>query len=157
MFKYLFVLAGVMSSSVWAYDIIITEPSVDRAYHKPLQNIEVVAKVDYLPQGYTTAILLNGRVVADGLTASIPTQDLDPNAYQLSAIIMDKNAKTVAKDEKMVYVIHKATLAHKKQNAIRAREAYDALPWHKKLAIGLNPNVQAPQKVDEQTPTWQIK
>lgn len=152
-------LVGVlfMTSSAWAYNITITEPSADRAYHKPVQSIEVVAVVDYLPQGHATAILLNGKVVADGLTASIPTHTLDPNSYQLSAIIMDKNAKTVAQDERTIYVIQKAHLAYKKQQAIQEREAYEALPWHKKLAIGLNPKVQAPQDVDSQTPTWQIK
>ena len=151
------VVSMMASQAVFAYHIAITEPSVDRAYHKPTQTIEVVAKVDYLPQGYTTAILLNDQVVGDGLTASIPTHSLDPNSYQLSAIIMDKDARTVAKDERTIYVIQKAHLAHKKQNAIKEREAYDALPWHKKLAIGINPNVQAPQKVDSQTPTWQIR
>lgn len=157
MSKFMIILAGMLSVPVFAYSITITEPSEDRAYHKPFQTIDVVASVGPLPQGYTTAILFNGRVVADGLTASIPTIELNPNSYQISAVIMDKDANTVAKDERTVYVIHKATLAHKKQNAIKERETYDALPWYKKLAIGLNPSVQAPQDVNQQTPTWQIR
>lgn len=151
-------VAGVLfASSALAYSIQITEPSVDRAYHKPFQSIEVSAVAKNLPQGYTTAILLNGKVVADGTTASIATAGLDPNSYQLSAIIMDKNAHTVAKDERTIYVIQKATLAHKKQEAIKARQDYESLSWYQKALIGINPNVQAPQDVNEQTPTGQIK
>lgn len=151
-------VAGVLfASSALAYSIQMTEPSADRAYHKPFQSIEVSAVAEGLPQGYTTAILLNGKVVADGTTASIATAGLDPNSYQLSAIIMNEKAQTVAKDERTIYVIQKATLAHKKQNAIKARQAYDNLPWYQKALIGINPNVQAPQDVNEQTPTWQIK
>lgn len=152
-------LAGVFYvSSAWGYTISMTEPSADRAYHRPAQTIEVVASVSpRLPAGYTTAILLNGKVVADGLTASLPTHTLDPNSYQLSAIIMDKNAKTVAKDERTVYVIQKSRLAHAKQNAIKERESYDDLSWHKKAWIGIHPKKQAPQKVNEQTPTWLIE
>lgn len=155
--QFTLLLAGVMSMPAWSYEIRISEPSEDRAYHRPAQNIEVVATTSPLPQGYTTAILLNGKVVADGLTASLPTHTLDPNSYQLTAIIMDKDAKTVAKDERTIYVIQKARLAQKKKQAILEREAYEALPFYKKLAIGLNPAKQAPQKVDEHTPTWEIQ
>lgn len=145
-------------SSAWAYEISITEPAVSRAYHRPAQTIEVVANVSpRLHGGDTSAILLNGRVIGDGLTARVPTVDLVAGEYVLTAIVMDKNAKTIASDSKTIYVIQKAPFVQKKQTAIKAREAYDALPWYKKLVIALNPNEQAPQEVNETTPTWEIQ
>lgn len=149
--------ALMLGVSAQAHTITITEPKEDRAYHRPAQVIEVSATTSRLPDGYTSAILLNGKVVSDGLTASIPTLDLEPNAYTVSAIIMDKSAKTVAKDERMVYVIQRAHYANKRKDAIKAREDYEALPLYRKLAIGINPNKHAPPKVDETTPTWQIQ
>lgn len=146
------------TSFVWAYHITITEPNQERAYHRPAQNVDVQVKVTpSLQAGHTTAILLNGKVVGDGTSATIPTLDLTAGEYVLTAIIMDKSAKTVAKDQKTIYIIQNAPYVRKKKAAIEARESYEALPWYKKLAIGINPNVQAPPDVDKDTPIRQIQ
>ncbi len=156
------VILGValMASSMpaLAYRIQITEPKEDRAYHRPSQSIEVTAQVSpRLEMGYTTAILLNGQVVGDGLSASIPTIDLTAGEYRLEAIVMDKDAKTVASDSRLVYVLQNNQIQRKKMAAIAEREQYDnSSIWHK-IAVGLNPKVQAPPKVDESTPTWELR
>lgn len=142
----------------FAYSIQIIEPSEDRAYHRPAQSIDVIASVSpSLEMGYTSAILLNGRVVGDGLTASVPTIDLTAGEYTLEAIVMDKNAQTIVSDTRKVYVIQSNQIQRKKQAAIAQRKEYDnSSIWHK-IAVGLNPKVQAPPKVYETTPTWEIQ
>lgn len=142
----------------FAYHIQITEPAEDRAYHRPAQSIDVQAIVSpTLEMGYTTAVLLNGKVVADGLIASVPTIDLVAGEYTLEAIVMDKNAQTVASDTRTVYVIQNNQIQRKKRAAIAEREAYEnSSIWHK-IAVGLNPKVQAPPKVYESTPTWELR
>lgn len=158
-FKKFVCLAMLFSTPyTWAYDITITEPSEERAYHRPAQNIEITAHVSpKLKEGHTAAILLNDKVIGDGLSVSVPTLDLTAGEYTVAAIIMDKQAKTVAKDSKTVYIIQTAPFARKKAVAIKARETYEALPWYKKLAIGLNPNVQAPPNITKDTPIRDIQ
>lgn len=151
-------LSLTLSSMAWAYNITISEPSEDRAYHRPAQNIEVKAVISpALATGNTSAILLNGKVVADGTTANIPTLDLELGEHTITAIVMDKNAQTIAQDERKIYVLQRNALAKKKKEAIARREEYEALPLHKKLYIGLRQDLQAPQDVDATTPTWAIK
>lgn len=145
-------------SPVWAYQITINEPAEERAYHRPVQNIDVVTKVTpALPEGYSVAILLNDKVVADGNQASLETMNILAGEYTLKAIVMDKNAKTIAQDQRMIYVIQNAPYVRKKQVAIKEWQTYEALPWYKKLAIGLDPKVQAPPKVSKDTPIRQIQ
>lgn len=147
-----------LSSLAWAYDITITEPSEDRAYHRPAQTVEVEAVISpALNTGDTAAILLNGKVVADGTKASLATLDLPLGEHTITTIVMDKQAQTIAKDERKIYVIARNNLVKKKQEAIAKREAYEALPLHKKLYIGLRQDLEAPQDVDATTPTWEIK
>lgn len=144
--------------SAWAHQIIITEPSEERAYHRPVQDIVVEAQVrPALPEGYTVAILLNDNVMGDGAKVSIGTLDIAAGEYLLTAIIMDKDAKTIAKDSKIIYVIQNAPYVKKKMTAIKERQNYEALPWYKKLAIGINPKVQAPPKVTKDTPIRHIQ
>lgn len=157
--KYILPFSLLLSLSAWA-NITITEPSQSRAYHRFSQDIEVKAEARPAlnrSSGETAAILLNGEVVADGLSATIPTEDLNAGEYTLTAIIMDKDAKTIASDSQTIYIIQRGNLNKKKADAIAKREAYEASPWYKKLAIGINPKVQAPQDVDSTTPTWEIK
>lgn len=151
-------LSCLFVSQVSAYTIEITEPEKSRAYHRFAQSIDVQTKVrPNLQEGYTTAVLLNDKVVIDGNQGSIATNDLVAGEYVISAIIMDKNAKTVAKDSKTVYIIQNNAWHKKKQAAINERKAYDELPLYKKLAIGINPKKQAPPKVNQSTPTWEIQ
>ncbi|WP_066800008.1 hypothetical protein [Moraxella oblonga] len=156
-------IAGVMlsltlSSMAWAYSITITEPSEDRAYHRHAQNIEIEANISpALAVGDTSAILFDGKLVADGKKTTIPTADLALGEHTITAIVMDKNAQTIAKDERKVYVLQRNNLVKKKQEAIKKREEYEALPLHKKLYIGLRQDLHAPQDVDASTPTWAIK
>ncbi len=147
-----------LSTPALAYRIQISEPSEDRAYHRPAQTVDVQAKVSpMLETGHTAAILLNGQVVADGLAASIPTMELTAGEYLLEAIVMDKEAKSVARDARRIYIIQNNQIQRRKKAAIAEREEYDnSSIWHK-IAVGLNPKVQAPPKVDESTPTWELR
>lgn len=152
------VTLSILPALSFAYHIQITDPDKDRAYHRPAQSIDVQATVSpTLEMGYTTAVLLNGKIVADGLTASVPTIDLVAGEYTLEAIVMDKNAQTVASDTRTVYIIQNNQIQRKKRAAIAEREAYDnSSIWHK-IAVGLNPKVKAPPKVYESTPTWELR
>lgn len=151
------ILSLTLSSMAWAYSITITEPSEDRAYHRPAQNIEISATVSpALSGGDTSAIMLDGKLVADGTKARIPTADLDVGEHTITAIVMDRNAQTIAQDTRKIYILQRNNLAKKKQEAIARREAYEALPWHKKLYIGMRQDLEAPQDVDSSTPTWLI-
>ena len=50
----------------FAYEVQISEPAKDRAYHRPAQSIDVQATVfPALEMGHTTVIFLNGQVMAD--------------------------------------------------------------------------------------------
>lgn len=70
---------------------------------------------------------------------------------------MDKNAQAIASDARKVYVIQSNQIQRKKKAAIAEREKYDnSSIWHK-IAVGLNPKVQAPPKVYESTPTWELR
>ena len=150
-------LLAALTLPAFAYSIKITEPAAERAYHRPAQTVEIKASTSRLESGYTTAILLDDKLVADGLSYSVPTVDLDIGQHTITAIVMDKQAQTVASDTRIIHVIQTNQIQKKKSAAIAAREEYEAKPWYKKLAIGINPNVQAPQDVDASTPTWEIK
>lgn len=142
----------------WAYQITITEPAEERAYHRPTQTIDIETQVKpTLPEGYSVAILLNDKVVSDGAKTSIETLDIMAGEYTLTAIIMDKSAKTIAQDSRTIYVIQNAPYVRKKLKAIEKRQAYEALPWYKKLAIGINPKVQAPPNITKDTPIRDIQ
>lgn len=142
----------------FAYEVQISEPAKDRAYHRPAQSIDVQATVfPALEMGHTTVILLNGQVMADGLTASVPTIDLAAGEYTLEVIVMDKNAQAIASDARKVYVIQSNQIQRKKKAAIAEREKYDNSSFWHKIAVGLNPKVQAPPKVYESTPTWELR
>lgn len=148
---------AILPTLSFGYHIEITEPSEERAYHRPAQTIEVKAEASGLEAGFTTAILLNGQVIGDGLSASVATVDLVPNAYTLEAIVMDKKAQTVARDTRTIHVIQTNQIQRKKKAAIAQWQEYDnSSIWHK-IAVGLNPKVQAPPKVDESTPTWELR
>ena len=57
-------LSCLFISQVSAYTIEITEPEKSRAYHRFTQSIDVQTKVrPDLQEGYTTAVLLNDKVV----------------------------------------------------------------------------------------------
>lgn len=146
-----------LPSVSFAYHVVITEPAKERAYHRPAQNIEVQASISpRLEMGDTAAILLNGAVVADGVSASIPTLDLTVGEHDLEVIVMDKNANTIASDTRKIHVIQTNQIQRQKKAAIAKWQEYEnSSIWHK-IAVGLNPKVQAPQKVDETTPTWEI-
>lgn len=151
-------LSCLLFNQAWAYTITITEPEKSRAYHRFAQSIEVETKIrPALAEGYTSAILLNDKLVIDGAKGSIATDDLVAGEYVISAIVMDKNAKTVAKDSQTVYVIQNNVWQKKKQAAIDERNTYENLPFYKKLAIGINPNKKAPAKVNQDTPTWEMQ
>ena len=83
--------------------------------------------------------------------------DLAAGEYTLEVIVMDKNAQAIASDARKVYVIQSNQIQRKKKAAIAEREKYDNSSFWHKIAVGLNPKVQAPPKVYESTPTWELR
>lgn len=119
------------------YQLSFTNPNKPRPYRRPAQNIDIsISVTPTLDAADTVEILLDGQQVAQGLTASIPTLELNPGEHTLTAQIVS-NGNTTSQVSQTVYVIQN-NLAVQKQRALQRKKAvYDSLPWHQKLYFNL--------------------
>ncbi len=73
------------------YQLTIIEPSEERAYRRPAQNIIVNARLKPALQiGDSASIYLDGNEVAQGLSASIATVDILPGEHSVQAVVKNK-------------------------------------------------------------------
>ena len=121
------------------YQLSIMEPSTERAYQRPAQNIDIVLQViPQLKNGDQVTISVDGTARAQGLSASIPTVDLNPGMHTITAEVITETGDVRATVTRKVHVIQNTLILQQKKQAAKLAEqllAYERLPWHQKLLI----------------------
>ncbi|OAP71135.1 MULTISPECIES: DUF4124 domain-containing protein [Psychrobacter] len=127
------------------YQLTITEPSEERAYHRPVQSIDVKVQVKpALQAGDSVSLYLDGNEVAQGLSASIATVDILPGAHNIKAVIKNKKGQVAKQVERTVYVIQNTQTLQKKKKLAEQLLAYQRLPWHQKVLLKLRQDGKQP-------------
>ncbi|WP_230659674.1 hypothetical protein [Psychrobacter sp. I-STPA10] len=121
------------------YQLLLVSPSTDSAYHKPAQNIDVNVQVRPNLRAFDKVVIsMNGKPVAEGLTATIPTIGFNPGEYTLSVLV--QNSQTGAQSASVsskVYIIQNTHVRQQKQAIAEQIAAYNRLPWYKKAYVRL--------------------
>jgi len=121
------------------YQLSIMEPSTERAYQRPAQNIDIVLQViPQLKNGDQVTISVDGNVRAQGLSLSVPTVDLNPGPHTITAQVVTDKGDVRATVTRKVHVIQNTLILQQKKQAAKLAEqllAYERLPWHQKLLI----------------------
>ncbi len=122
-----------------AYHLTILSPIKERAYHRPMQNIEVEVSVSpKLRAGDKVTILIDSAEVATGLTASIPTTQLNPGKHILEVHVLTGSGVSTSKETMTFYVIQNSRVQQQKRQLVEQLNAYNQLPWYKKLMLRLS-------------------
>lgn len=120
------------------YQLTITEPSEERAYRRPAQNIAVNVQVKpSLQAGDNVSIYLDGNEVAQGLSASIPTVDILPGAHSITAVVTNKKGGTLQQVARTIYVIQNNTTLQDNKKKAEQLLAYQNLSLYQKLLLKL--------------------
>ena len=118
------------------YQLAIAEPSEERAYRRPAQNIDVNVQIKpALQAGDTVSIYLDNKEVAQGLSASIATIDILPGAHSIKAVVKNQKGGVVQQVTRTVYVIQNTTALQNKKKIAKQLLAYQNLPWHQKVML----------------------
>lgn len=119
------------------YQLTFKNPNEPRSYRRPAQNIDVSLTINpALKESDSVQILIDGQPVAQGLTASIPTLELNPGEHTLTAQVIS-NGTATSQVNQTFYVIQNNLVVQKKRALQRKKAVYDSLPWHKKLYFNL--------------------
>lgn len=119
------------------YRLTFTNPSEPTPYRRPAQNIDVSVNVTpTLDAADRVQILLDGQPVAQGLTASIPTLELDPGEHTLTAQVINHDS-TSSQVNQTIYIIQNNIPVQKQRALQRKKAVYDSLPWYQKLYFNL--------------------
>ncbi|MBH0065426.1 DUF4124 domain-containing protein [Psychrobacter sp. SZ93C1] len=120
------------------YQLTITEPSEERAYRRPAQNIAVNVQVKpSLQAGDNVSIYLDGNEVAQGLSASIPTVDILPGSHSITAAVTNEKGKTLQQVARTIYVIQNNTTLQDNKRKAEQLLAYQNLSLYQKLLLKL--------------------
>lgn len=123
------------------YQLTIDTPSATTAYRRAVQPIEVkVSSNPALKNGDRFVYLVNGHHIATTKDSqfAIPTNEFDPNLYTLTVSIENIKGDIIATANQEFYILpNNVVLQQKRKEAIAAKEAYDKLPWYKKLKINI--------------------
>lgn len=124
------------------YQLTFISPSEPTPYRRPAQNIDVQLSVTpSLDATDTVQILLDGQPITQGLTASIPTLDLNPGEHTLTAQIIrhgdGHTTSTLSQVNQTIYVIQNNLAVQNKRALQRKKAVYDRLPWYQKLYFNL--------------------
>ena len=120
------------------YQLTITEPSEERAYRRPAQNIAVNVQIKpALQAGDNVSIYLDGNEVAQGLSASIPTVDILPGSHSITAVVTNEKGKTLQQVARTVYVIQNNTTLQDNKRKAEQLLAYQNLSLYQKLLLKL--------------------
>ena len=121
------------------YQLTITEPSKERAYRRPAQNIAVNVQIKpALQAGDNVSIYLDGNEVAQGLNASIPTVDILPGSHSITAVVTNEKGKTLQQVARTVYVIQNNTTLQDNKRKAEQLLAYQNLSLYQKLLLKLS-------------------
>lgn len=132
------------------YVVTIQEPSLTRAYHKPMQDIDIhVAVSPKLAPTDSFVIYLNDEAVAyNSDKVSVPTANLAPNQYQIRAEVQDETGRAIASASQVTHVIQNTAVIRANKEAMakkQAKQLYDAMPWYQKLYLNLRQDVVVPK------------
>ena len=124
------------------YQLTFISPSEPTPYRRPAQNIDVQLSVTpSLDATDTVQILLDGQPITQGLTASIPTLELNPGEHTLTAQIISHGdshtTSTLSQVNQTIYVIQNNLAVQNKRALQRKKALYDRLPWYQKLYFNL--------------------
>lgn len=123
------------------YQLSIRLPEGERAYRRPAQTIDVkIAVSPALKSGDKIAIYLDDIEVAQGQSATIASIDLLPGEHQLTATIANANGEIINKASQTIYIIQNTPILQHKQRLTKQHQAYQSLPWHKKMLLKLRQN-----------------
>lgn len=132
----------ILPSQRGDYQLTIETPSSKRAYRRAVQPVEVkVNSNPLLKSGDRFIYSVNGHHIATTKDSqfAIPTDEFDPNLYTLTVNIENIKGDIVATANQEFYVLpNNIVLQQKRKAAIAAKEAYDKLPWYKKLKINIS-------------------
>lgn len=119
-----------------SYQVAITEPSEERAYQRPAQNITVSVQVKpALQDGAQVRIYLDNKEVAQGLQASIATIDVLPGAHDIKAVVTTEKGQPLSQAVRTIYVIQNTTVQQNKKKIAQQLLAYQNLPWYQKVLL----------------------
>lgn len=120
------------------YQLIMLEPSAERAYRRPAQSIAVQLQMNpALQAGDTVTISLDDTVVAQGLSASIATVDILPGEHNIRAVVMNKKGQVVQQVSRKVYVIQNTVRLQQNKKIAEQLLAYERLSWTQKMLLKL--------------------
>lgn len=133
--KKLLPLLWLASLPVWAYEVTITEPSVERAYSSPAETLQIKTSISPEPTAlHTFVIKLDDKVLAiNEDNASIATMGQNTGEHTITAELQDETGRVIASDVRKVYFVINTIIMREKREFAKAQDAYNALPWYKKL------------------------
>lgn len=118
------------------YQLAITEPSEERAYRRPAQNIDVTVQVSpALQAGDTVGIYFDNKEVAQGLNTSLATVDIFPGAHEIKAVIKNEKGEALQQVSRTIHVIQNNTTLQNNKKIAKQLLAYQNLPWHQKVML----------------------
>ena len=118
------------------YQMTMIEPSTERAYQRPAQSVVIALDVQpALQNGDTVNIYLDDKQIAQGLSASVATVDLQPGPHTIRAVLTTETGQTRQQLSRTVHVIQNTMLLQRKKKLAEQLLAYERLPWHQKLLL----------------------
>ncbi len=98
------------------YRMTMTEPSAERAYQRPAQSIVVKVQTQpALQKGDYVQITLDGQLIGQGLSTSVPTLDILPGQHSVEAVIKNEAGQTLQQVQR--------TFCDSKYQYIKAKKA----------------------------------
>lgn len=135
------------------YQLTMIEPSEERAYRRPVQNIDVNIQVKpALQAGDSVSIYLDENEVAQGLNASIATVDILPGVHSIKAVVKSDKGQILKRVERTVHVIQNTQTLQKDKKIAEQLLAYQRLPWHQKVLLKMRQKENNQQHIQNSQP-----
>ncbi|WP_201538031.1 DUF4124 domain-containing protein [Psychrobacter immobilis] len=118
------------------YQLTLIEPSEERAYRRPAQNVNVSVQIKpALQAGDSISIYFDDNEVAKGLNTSIATVDILPGEHSVQAVVKNKEGQVLQQVSRTIYVIQNNTTLQNNKKIAKQLLAYQNLPWHQKVML----------------------
>lgn len=133
---------NVKASQTGDYRLTIESPTVDMAYRKPAQPVDIQVTLNpALRKGDRLVYKINGKHIATTQDThyQVDTQDYLPQQYTLTVNVENILGEVVASQSRPFYILQNNFVLQKQRKAAaEAKAAYDKLPWYKKIKININ-------------------
>lgn len=118
------------------YQLVITEPSEERAYRRPAQSINVNIQIKpNLQAGDSVSIYFDNNEVAQGLSSTIATVNILPGAHEIKAAVKNERGEVLQQVTRTIHVIQNNTTMQNNKKIAKQLLAYQNLPWHQKVML----------------------